>query len=266
MTPAVRGYARQIWSNAIRDHHALHNPFEKTGLPARSSRLDDPDFRVLNEAELEILIEAAASSRSDDYALVLKAMVIVEAYCGIRPGELFAMEWELLEVKGDVFYYDIKWQIDNKQRKRQPKYKSSRLIALPRRAVEAIQAMPRLHPTYLFPACSGGVMYQTLWDSYWGPIRAAAAAADRQRTGSKTSVFDDFDFYELRHKAITWMLTPPPHGPGMDYRDVALVVGHKDGGRTIARHYLRLDELQAAERMAAAFAAAESGPRLRPVS
>lgn len=91
------------------------------------------------------------------------------------------------------------------------------------------------------------------WHSHWHSIRTLAGRPD-------------FRFYDLKHRAITWMITPRESGGlGMDPATVALVVGHQDAGLTIAKHYLKLDELAAVARAHRAMQEHERGPHLRIV-
>ena len=109
-------------------------------------------------------------------------------------------------------------------------------------------------------------MYASLWAPYWRVIRQLAGPPTlrdgRTSTDPKTR-----EFYSLKHRAITYMVTPVEMGGlGLPPVIVAKIVGHSDAGQIIVKHYLKLDEL-AAVKMArdAMMRAAGHRPKLRAV-
>jgi hypothetical protein len=57
------------------------------------------------------------------------------------------------------------------------------------------------------------------------------------------------DFYELKHRAIQWMVDPVDDGGlGLDPATAAAMVGHDDGGYLIATVYTKLAERRAIAR------------------
>jgi hypothetical protein len=62
------------------------------------------------------------------------------------------------------------------------------------------------------------------------------------------------EFYELKHRAIQWMVDPVGDGGlGLDPATVAQMVGHDDGGYLIATVYTKLAERRARTRAQRAF-------------
>jgi integrase len=89
---------------------------------------------------------------------------------------------------------------------------------------------------------------------------------DRWKTIRAVAGYPDFEFYELKHRAITHMVTSIPSGGlGLTPPEVSAIVGHQDAGVTIARHYLKLDEKRLIERALEAYATAQSPRGLRVV-
>jgi hypothetical protein len=84
------------------------------------------------------------------------------------------------------------------------------------------------------------------------------------------------DFYELKHRAIQWMVDPVEDGGlglGLDPATAAAMVGHEDGGYLIATVYTKLAQrlaLARAQRAMDAYqerqAAADDAPRLHAVA
>jgi hypothetical protein len=72
------------------------------------------------------------------------------------------------------------------------------------------------------------------------------------------------DFYELKHRAIQWMIDPVDDGGlGLDPATVAYMVGHDDGGYLIATVYTKLSERRA---LAQAQRAMDAYQQRRPAS
>jgi hypothetical protein len=115
---------------------------------------------------------------------------------------------------------------------------------------EHLERMPRMgktiNPTMgeiVYPAPRGGYMRRSSWSSHWHSIRASAGMPDQ-------------DFYELKHRAIQWMIDPVEDGGlGLDSQTVAMMVGHDDGGYLISTVYTKLVQRRALARAQEAMAA-----------
>jgi hypothetical protein len=57
------------------------------------------------------------------------------------------------------------------------------------------------------------------------------------------------EFYEMRHRAIQWMIDPPHDGGlGLDIQSTAHIAGHRDGGYLVCSTYSKLAEHRAIAR------------------
>ena len=93
-----------------------------------------------------------------------------------------------------------------------------------------LQSMPRLSEEILFPTPRGCYMRRSTWSAHWHSVRATA-----QMPG--------LEFYELRHRAIQWMIDPPHDGGlGLDIQTAAHIAGHRDGGYLVCSTYSKLAE------------------------
>lgn len=112
-------------------------------------------------------------------------------------------------------------------------------------------------------------MTQSNWTTYWHPVRAAVTAElpndhwlvariaeqtalrDAERDERARARIDngELDFYELRHRAITFMAEPRPARAGPGPPDIAFQVGHGDGGRLIEEVYIHRSPARARERI-----------------
>jgi hypothetical protein len=89
---------------------------------------------------------------------------------------------------------------------------------MPRRG----KTIDRTKGEIVFPATRGGYMLRSTWCNLWHSVRASAGMPGQE-------------FYELKHRAIQWMVDPVEDGGlGLDPATVAEMVGHDDGGYLIA--------------------------------
>jgi hypothetical protein len=90
--------------------------------------------------------------------------------------------------------------------------------------------------TILFPAVRGGYLSLPNWYVHWNAVRIAAG-------------MPNLEFYELKHRALQWMIDPIEDGGlGLDSATAAEMAGHDDGGWLIANVYTKLAEHRARER------------------
>jgi integrase len=160
-------------------------------------------------------------------------MVRFAAETGVRPGELFVVEYDDL---GDGVA-TIRRAADSKTRTvGLPKNGRQREIVLSRAAAIAARGAEWAadgwrHGTIVFSTPAGKQLWNTSWSYYWHQIRAAA--------GRPT-----MDFYELRHYCATRLLEA-----GLSDRDVAEQLGHTDGGELVRKVYGHPSKRRALDRV-----------------
>jgi integrase len=119
-----------------------------------------------------------------------------------------------------------------------------RIVVLPPTARQALADVPaRLDVSWLFVTPRGRRFSKSSLYYYWNPVRAAFG-----RPG--------MDFYELRHFCATHLLEL-----GVSDADVAIQLGHTDGGAVVMSTYGHPSEDGARERLKRAYQA--SVTRLR---
>jgi hypothetical protein len=110
----------------------------------------------------------------------------------------------------------------------------------------------------VFPSVRGGYMRRSQCPHCGNAIRVTAGMPGQ-------------DFYELKHRAIQWMVDPIADGGlGLDPATAAEIVGHDDGGYLIATVYTKLGQRRAlarAQRAMTAYQQRRDGepPRLEVV-
>jgi integrase len=206
------------------------NPFAGLGIERSRGRRDLPS-EWLTATDIDRLADTALRVHGE-YGPVMAAMVTFAAYTGIRPGELFALDFA--DIDGSVLH--VHRAADSRTRTiTTPKNGHGRDVVLPRRAREAVDRMPRLYDQQaVFVAPRGGRLWAPHFNWLWNPVRAAF--------GRPTMAF-----HELRHFCATYLLER-----GLSPADVAVQLGHRDGGALVMSTYGHPSERAAKARILAA--------------
>ncbi len=159
----------------------------------------------------------------------------IEMQHRIRPSEIFALHKD--EVDLDEQIIGVRWQIDSRTRKRVPTKDGDPRWVVPSPRFRAhLQIIMQYDRTILYPAIRGGYLSLSNWYPHWNAVRVAAGMAN-------------LEFYELKHRALQWMVDPIEDGGlGLDHATAAEMAGHDDGGWLIANVYTKLAERRARER------------------
>jgi integrase len=221
--------ARAMLTDAINDGlHPGPNPFANLRLEQSRGR---KDLIALTETEVSELGEVALRVHGD-YGPTFRAMIVFAAYVGLRPGEFFALERS--DVRSDEV--SIRQNLDGTGQLKLPKNGKQRVVILPPPARAALlDVVPRLDVSWLITTRRGRQFTKSSLLYYWNPVRAAFG-----RPG--------MDFYELRHFCATHLLEL-----GVSHADVAVQLGHTDGGALVMSTYGHPSEDLARERLKRAY-------------
>jgi integrase len=227
--------ARTMWADALRDGIAPINPFTSLRLETPKGRRD---ITALTEPQLAELAEVAERVHGD-YGAEAAAIVLFAAYTGVRPGELAALQWS--DLRPEDREATITRALDGAGGEKAPKNGLARVIVLPPRALEALSMVARRTDSpYVFHTPRGRRLSKGTLTYMWRPIKTAWC----ERGGR------DLDLYELRHACATLLLER-----GLAPADVAVQLGHTDGGRLVQTLYGHPDEDRARDRLRMAFGA-----------
>jgi integrase len=108
----------------------------------------------------------------------MEALLIFGAYTGMRPGELFALEWSDIDFKTNRVYVQrrlYRGKLDV------PKSNKTRTIALPPPARDVLLRQPTRSGEHVFLGKAGKRLSQPTLSGYWGKVTARAGL--------------EFDFY-----------------------------------------------------------------------
>ena len=226
--------ARTMWADAVRDGLCELNPWTNLRLETPKGR---KDLTALTEAEISELADLAEQI-SGDFGLTMRAIVMTLAYTGVRPGELCALRRaDLDEGRRELV---VRYSIDGTGHEKAPKNGKPRIVTVPPLALEAIRQMPVvLGDGHLFHTSRGRRFNKGSLSYVWRPVAKAWAAAGRR----------PIELYALRHAAATLFLER-----GATPADVAVQLGHQDGGRLVQVLYGHPAEGQARNRLRRIFA------------
>lgn len=161
-----------VFGEAV-DHELIErNPFRGLGRSSKG-RSETPPPTI---EELERLLDGC--SALGDYAGQMRALIVFGAYTGMRPGELFALEWtdvDLTTNRIDVQRRVYKGVVDL------PKSNKARRIALTPPARNVLLRQPTRTERLVFLSKTGRMLSEPMLSGYWSQVKAAAGL--------------DFDFY-----------------------------------------------------------------------
>lgn len=206
----------------------VHNPFSRIVRSTRAKRDLEPDW--LTEADIEKL-EAAAIASHDAFGQNFAAMIRFAAETGLRPGEIFALRLE--DLHPDKGLVVVRRAVDSRTRMETlPKNGKARMVVMSDLAYAATEIVERPKGCdRVFPSARGGQFHNTLLLYYWNPVRNRI---DRPKMA----------FYELRHYCATKLLEA-----GLSDSDVAVQLGHTDGGTLVRRVYGHPNDRTARDRI-----------------
>jgi integrase len=228
---------RAMLNDARRDGIITTNPFTGLGIERTRGRRDLPSD-WLTADDVNELAKTACSCHGA-YGAKMAAMVVFAAYTGVRPGELFALRLD--DLGKDTI--NVRRSADSKTRTvGLTKNGRAREIVYPHVARDAIAKAPKFEGQELvFPGLNGQQLWSSAFSWLWSPVRAAFGRPKMA-------------FYELRHFAATHLLEL-----GLSPADVAVQLGHTDGGALVMSTYGHPSERAARARILTALDGHDQG-------
>lgn len=226
--------ARTMWEDAKRDGVCRENPWSNMRLQQSRGR---KDITALTEQEVLELANVAERVHKD-YGLEVKAIVLTLAYVAVRPGELCALKWDDLDAAERELH--VRRSLDATGKEKLPKNGKTRVVTVPPPALRALSGVPKaIGEEYIFHTSRGRRMNKAnLW-YVWRPVAVAWEALGHGH----------LDLYELRHAAATMLLER-----GVSHGDVAVQLGHEDGGSLVMDRYGHPSKDAARDRLKMAYA------------
>jgi integrase len=231
---------RAMFNDALDSELVVGNPFARLGI-ARAQGRRNLKSEWLTVADVEHLIATARQVHTKVKGDLVASMIQFAAYTGVRPGELWALTWDC--INGDEL--EVRYAFNSHTRELTlPKNGQARTVALVEQAQQALETVPRFADTDLvFPSGTGRQLYSSMFHPMWDVVRNVAG-----RPG--------MDFYELRHFCATHLIEL-----GLSPADVAVQLGHTDGGALVMSTYSHPSERQARQRILDATSRAATSPK-----
>jgi integrase len=241
--PSHHASLRAMFSDAYRDDIVSSNPFQNLGLRRKTPKRDlAPEW--LTEADVRHLADTARLVHDLITGELIADAIVFCAYSGIRPGEMYALEWN--DIQNETIRIDRAARSSTRTIDL-PKHHARRTIVLTDPAREALDRLPLLHDRLVFPTPTGKQCWSPRWHGLWNPVRNAAG-----RPGMA--------WHELRHFAATWLLEL-----GLTPADVAVQLGHRDSGKLIMEVYGHTSDRLARGRILDATSVRDSRPYSRSI-
>jgi integrase len=192
MPPSKLPIVVTLFGAAVDAELIERNPFRGLGRRTRGRSQQHPP----TEEELSSLLAACAVHGW--YAPQMRALITFAAYTGMRPGEIFALEWS--DVDFEAMRIDVKRRL-YRGTLDLPKSNRTRRIALTPPARDALLGQPtRSEGGLVFVSKRRKRLSQPVLSGYWGKVLARADLA--------------FDFYlATKHYAVHYLhaaLSLPP--------------------------------------------------------
>jgi integrase len=224
------GGIRAMFSDARRSGLVDGNPF--AGLRLRGSH-GRKNLDVATRAEVERLSDCATEVWTGEVALTTRALILMAAFVGMRPAELYGLRWSDVDFREDEVHVARQYSASTR-RFELPKNGRTRAVVLTPPAKAGLLDMPRpvKADELAFRGSKGGPLTGRTQHYYWHPIRC--------RFGRPS-----MDFYELRHFCGAWLFNDLE----LPAQDVAHQLGHTDGGALVQRLYGHPSERLARERI-----------------
>jgi integrase len=186
---------------------------------------------VIGTRQLEYLANTALTIWGRTaIGVTVRAMILVAAYTGIRPSELFALEHTFVDHAAGRLR--VPYQFDRYGQPQDTKTGDPRVVVLLSPASAAISDVPRrLGTSLIFQSQRGCAYTNSLWYHYWSQVRAAFGAPA-------------MDFYDLRHYCATLLIRQ-----GLSPGEVAVQLGHNDKGIRVMQTYNHVEHDEALERI-----------------
>ncbi len=222
--------ARTMFGDAMRDGLINFNPFSELRLETPRGR---KDIDALTPVQVIELAEIAEAHYGPGYGPEAAAIIITLGFAGMRPGELCSLR--RADVDLDAGRALIRWNTGSDRVEKLPKNGKPREIVLLKPVCDALRRLPARvgFDARVFESYRGKPFYKGTLAYFWRPISTTWKATHPPVT-----------LYHLRHACATMLVEG-----GLSPADVAIQLGHQDGGRLVSVLYGHPDHNRALDRI-----------------
>jgi integrase len=222
---------RTMYADALRDGLVAANPFSDLRIAVPKGRRK---LAVLSEQDVTALADEALSVHDEHLGPTLRVLILVAGFAGLRAGELGGLEWGDVDLRRGQLHVMRSLTPEGLKAPKNGEPRRCVLAPVARDALAGLERFADERAVFLTPR--GRRFGRGAIHRYFATVRAAAGRPKLQ-------------FHELRHACATLLLER-----GLSPADVALQLGHSDGGRLVMALYGHPAEDRARERIAMAFA------------
>lgn len=238
---------RTMLNDAVADQVLTQNPFSNLKLPQPKGR---KNIEVLTVDEARTLIECGYELYED--WRVMGALITTACFAGLRIGELCGLKWDDLDWEGGTIHVQRQYR-HRVQDFALPKSGIKRFVVMLDVVADALRELPRENDEFVFYGRRDHKMYSMSSHTYyWTPVRVMFHGTLPKARKEQIPV--GFDFHELRHFCGSYL-----GDIGLSPQDIALQLGHTDGGKLAQELYVHTYRDNAFERIRSAHRKA-SGP------
>jgi integrase len=248
--PGRLNSVKAMFNDAVRDEAdgLQANPFAHVKKQTQEGRRR---ITPLTRQEVDRLVQIAAETYGDYGRDVLAPAILLAAWTGVRPAELFALEWRDLDWEDATLHVRRQWRSRTSELVPYTKGYADRVVPVAPQVLEGLRRVPRIEgQPFVFFAKSGVRLTDAGFRNYWRKVRDRFTAELpeghwlRQRVKDKGAK-GTLDFYEAtRHFAASELARR-----GVDTRDIARFLGHRDEGQLARETYIHLHEDESREKI-----------------
>ena len=234
------------------------NPFQNLGLAAPKGRRD---IIPLTEGEVYELAQTAERVHGRYGQDVFGPMILVAAWTGLRPGELYVLGPNDIDWRNGVLEVTKSFRSGTGELVPHTKNYERRTVPIAGQLYEVLRGLERRATNeLLFFTKQGKRLSQRTASYWWEPVRQAFAEslpADHWLPVRirEQGVRGNLEFYELRHFVASELLAR-----GASRSDIAAILGHRDES-TVPR-YAHQRPGEASERLRGLLSGSGSGGRM----
>jgi integrase len=228
---------RTMWNDAASvtaGRLVERNPWDGLRLPRKPKRDRTPP----GIEKIARLVELADELTPPSFA----AYIDFACHEGTRPGENDGLLWTKIDFQAETVVVDEQWNAAVRKIT-DPKHHLVRTIALTEPARDRLLTLPH-ESEYVFTTLRGTHYTPPSRSWHWNRVRAAAGLGDMELYVATRHYFGWYAFNVLE----------------LSDRDIALHLGHRDGGKLVRTLYGHPDEKLAAGRVREAYRTAPAAP------
>lgn len=231
---------KAMFNDAVKDgaDGIGQSPFQHVRKPRGEGR---QRITPLTDGEVALLVSTAEEVLEGYGRDVYAPMLLLAAWTGVRPAELFAVEWRDLD--GDQLQVRRQWRDRTGELVEHTKNYDRRTVPLAPQVVEALERVPRIvGQEFVFFGRYGGRLSGHANSYYWNRVRDVFVR--RLPEGHWVRDAKPLTMYALRHFFASEMSLR-----GVDTRDIASMLGHSDDGQLARQCYIHRREEDSRERV-----------------